>query len=1121
MLATILAVQAQEDTPGGSLDGHGVTVAPGQGTLSDPAWGWAPWSAPKGTLKAVGVLEYAAAPLQITVFEGEADPVQSALLDHLLLLDAGLTYGVLDRVGVSLSAPIYLRSTVDGEAAGPGLGELRLWVPIGLVLPQDGLGFGASLVPWFDGPSPQAAVFRGSGGVGYGAMAVLGWQGERFGASANIGLDRSPGEIADVNGTVLLDSTNQLFTQAALSYRITDTLAVRAEAYAAPTFGDEVLAVVDNSGDAPASSFETLSVPAEASLGVRVGLPRGLALDVSGAAAASGAPLTSLFRAYAGLSWSRRPTHEVVPEPVVEPDLGPAGPTDLVVEVDDPNGRPMRGSVGLDGEALKPLDADGRAILRLGVGSWRVAIEADGYGRQVREVVIEEGRATPTEIGVVLQKDVGDGVLEIALTDAADRPVDDATLRIDGRSVGEVGNTGVVRVEGLKAGEASLALQAEHFEGIEAVAVNTDGSRQQVVMDRLPGSVRIAVRGPKGPVADALVRLLGPENLAPVKLDAEGHQIVHLSPGLWTVVASSAELGLQQRDVLIPEDFTGLIEVEVVLTAAAGESSLALRVIDPDGVPVDGAEVLLGGALLGTTSSGGTLRAEGLPEGKLSLEVRGARFRSREVVDVELGQELRELLVTLDWLPGSVRVIVRQDEGAVEGAKVRFNGPESLPPAPLGADGEGFFSLAPGNWTVSISAPSLGLQEREVVVRPEETSLLEIRAVLIEDEGGDSQLTVRVLDPDRKPVPEAEVILDGKSAGGTSTGGSLTLTGLSAGSRELTLRGPQVQELKQKVEVKPGTNTVEVVLPWKPGSVRLRAKADSGSILDALVRLVGPAQMPPTRLGADGERVFTLAPGAWTVMVSSESFGLQERDVKVAPGQETLVELNFELSPDAAHPLVDELALRLVNILVKTNGEKPVVADLRFLGPERVNAGRTDAQGMASARLRPAPWEVIAAATEYGARRESFVLEPGDDAYTLTIVVQDTQVEVTAKEVKIAEQVHFETDSSIIKKDSFALLDEVANTLVVNPQIKLVEIQGHTDNVGNPQYNLELSQARADAVRDYLIQKGVSKSRLESKGYGDTKPVADNKTDAGKAANRRVQFEIEQQTAVEKPVPPQ
>ena len=86
-----------------------------------------------------------------------------------------------------------------------------------------------------------------------------------------------------------------------------------------------------------------------------------------------------------------------------------------------------------------------------------------------------------------------------------------------------------------------------------------------------------------------------------------------------------------------------------------------------------------------------------------------------------------------------------------------------------------------------------------------------------------------------------------------------------------------------------------------------------------------------------------------------------------------------------------------------------------------------------------------------------------------------------------------------------------ADLLKQNPQVKLIRIEGHTDSRGNPKRNLLLSQRRAEAVRQYLISKGVAPDRLQAVGYGDTRPIAPNDTRKGRAANRRVEFIIVRQ----------
>ena len=119
--------------------------------------------------------------------------------------------------------------------------------------------------------------------------------------------------------------------------------------------------------------------------------------------------------------------------------------------------------------------------------------------------------------------------------------------------------------------------------------------------------------------------------------------------------------------------------------------------------------------------------------------------------------------------------------------------------------------------------------------------------------------------------------------------------------------------------------------------------------------------------------------------------------------------------------------------------------------------------------------------------------------------------EVKAETKKIFEQalqgVQFESGKDVIKKSSFDILDKVVSVMVSNPSYKL-EINGHTDNKGNADKNLQLSQKRSEAVKNYLIQKGVAANKLSAYGWGQTVPVADNATNEGRSKNRRVEFKV-------------
>ena len=124
---------------------------------------------------------------------------------------------------------------------------------------------------------------------------------------------------------------------------------------------------------------------------------------------------------------------------------------------------------------------------------------------------------------------------------------------------------------------------------------------------------------------------------------------------------------------------------------------------------------------------------------------------------------------------------------------------------------------------------------------------------------------------------------------------------------------------------------------------------------------------------------------------------------------------------------------------------------------------------------------------------------------------KQTLVVLKKDKIEIKRQVHFATNRDVILPDSAPLLDQIAATILEYDRLKLIRIEGHTDDQGDDSYNLELSGRRANAVSRALMERGVESTRLKSIGYGETKPLADNKKPAGRALNRRVEFMIEKQ----------
>ena len=101
----------------------------------------------------------------------------------------------------------------------------------------------------------------------------------------------------------------------------------------------------------------------------------------------------------------------------------------------------------------------------------------------------------------------------------------------------------------------------------------------------------------------------------------------------------------------------------------------------------------------------------------------------------------------------------------------------------------------------------------------------------------------------------------------------------------------------------------------------------------------------------------------------------------------------------------------------------------------------------------------------------------------------------------------FDFDSYAVKPQFQATLNEVAQTLANYPST-IIDVLGHTDSVGSDAYNQRLSEHRAQAVANYLISRGVQPARIATRGYGETMPIADNNTEMGRAANRRVEIKV-------------
>lgn len=138
--------------------------------------------------------------------------------------------------------------------------------------------------------------------------------------------------------------------------------------------------------------------------------------------------------------------------------------------------------------------------------------------------------------------------------------------------------------------------------------------------------------------------------------------------------------------------------------------------------------------------------------------------------------------------------------------------------------------------------------------------------------------------------------------------------------------------------------------------------------------------------------------------------------------------------------------------------------------------------------------------------------EPVVETRDVDVTVEAPKTVIEGKKIVLNQAVNFGSNNSILKEESKPILNEVASILLANPQIAHLTIEGHCSNAGDSKemddFEMKLSQERAETVLKYLVARSVDPRRLKAVGFGDTRPIATNATSAGRALNRRVEFVI-------------
>jgi len=682
---------------------------------------------------------------------------------------------------------------------------------------------------------------------------------------------------------------------------------------------------------------------------------------------------------------------------------GPSGPvSDGLVLVDGPRALPPL-----------PLGDGGESLIELGGGAWTLALTSPAHGLQERELDIGPNSPVPVEAAFVLlgadPREGGPASLWVDVRDVEGTPIRGANVSLDGQPVGTTATGGSLRLEDLPVGAAQIEVTGRGFDAVRRTLQLDDGLEVVTLPIRWnPGTMEVAARDRTGP-ADALVAFAGPATYAGGPLGPPGRRtFLDLPSGEWEVLATHPS-GMEVAWATSRPDPGMRTRVDFHLGDGAGEGSLTLTVTDPEGQPVDGAELWVDGQPL-ITASGGSVRVSGLQTGATDLEVRHphhqAVSRSADVSAAGVAVD-----VQLPWAAGVIDLVV--ESGApLDAALVYASGPRSVEPRPVvEARRPVRMALGPGSWDLLVSAPT-GLAEAHVDL-PEETRPPEVVRLRI---GAVPGALVHVVDRRQHPIAGVPIHRDGTAVAVTDEAGT-AIVPVAEGRPESTTLVGAVAPVHPGFEVTRPTplsiqdeHWFEVTALPRPVPIEVR---HDGAPVSATVTANGPGRIDPVTV--DGDGLLALPPGAW--------------ELSVDPGEAL-----------AAQRLVVEVPLE---------GDLPMA---RFeLVPARVRATAT---GL----------ELI--------------------------------------------DVRFGLDEDVAGEAYADVLEEVAASITSDPTIQRVEVHGHADPTGGIAYNDELSRRRATSIVAALIARGVPAEQLDARGFGASRPLADNGTAEGRATNRRVEFRV-------------
>lgn len=296
------------------------------------------------------------------------------------------------------------------------------------------------------------------------------------------------------------------------------------------------------------------------------------------------------------------------------------------------------------------------------------------------------------------------------------------------------------------------------------------------------------------------------------------------------------------------------------------------------------------------------------------------------------------------------------------------------------------------------------------------------------------------------------------------------------------------------------TTRIAITLAEKQtfGTLMGTIESEAGQPVAAVVSFRDSSIRPIAANPSTGHFEDRIEPGEYEIRASAAGFEAQTKRVVVEQGRSAMA--NFTLKPVVTSG-------RLRGQVVDKNTGEGLYAVISSPTGEFSNLVADPETGRFSQNLPGGEYIIRAAAPNFRASQLEVTIKNGETTDAKFELEGFQKIEVTQEAIEIKEKVQFATGRDTILFDSYPLLDEIGAAIADLPDMRVV-IEGHTDSQGAASYNMDLSRRRAEAVREYLISRGVSGTQLRAVGYGEERPIATNQTEAGREQNRRVEFRI-------------